>query len=296
MEGPAHAPGALAIVERLACVKAPNPGAMRSQASREGGAKALSALRRRGVVLPLAHGKRSPGSAEGSPPSYGSPPMPMRWRSAEAARLEGRAPRQAAPILRELAGGQAAAHHRPTTGVAGWMRPMAQRAKAALRKKGLASYREVVMRRDPFTLRGITRTHAPALTDEQAASCRADWRCAGRRCLFPISSLRCHRLRQDRGVFGRAIARARARRARGALLLVPEIRACGAECSIMLKARFGDEVAVLHSALSAGERFDEWQRIRRGRGGRGGWRALRRLRARQRPGPYRGGRGARGRL
>lgn len=31
------------------------------------------------------------------------------------------------------------------------------------------------------------------------------------------------------------------------------------------KARFGDEVAVMHSGLSIGERYDEWRKIRSGR-------------------------------
>ncbi|HEX5323730.1 MAG TPA: primosomal protein N', partial [Capsulimonadaceae bacterium] len=63
-------------------------------------------------------------------------------------------------------------------------------------------------------------------------------------------------------VYMDAIARARAQ-GRAALVLLPEI-GLAAQVLDLLKARFGDEVAVLHSALSVGERFDEWQRIRRG--------------------------------
>lgn len=47
------------------------------------------------------------------------------------------------------------------------------------------------------------------------------------------------------------------------LVLVPEISLTPQMVSIF-KARFGDKVAVLHSRLGAGERFDEWQRIKRG--------------------------------
>lgn len=50
---------------------------------------------------------------------------------------------------------------------------------------------------------------------------------------------------------------------RSALMLVPEI-ALTPIFSRRLKAIFADEVAILHSNLSAGERFDEWRRIRRG--------------------------------
>jgi primosomal protein N' (replication factor Y) len=48
-----------------------------------------------------------------------------------------------------------------------------------------------------------------------------------------------------------------------ALMLVPEI-ALTPLFSRRLRAIFGADVAILHSSLSAGERFDEWRRIRRG--------------------------------
>ena len=48
-----------------------------------------------------------------------------------------------------------------------------------------------------------------------------------------------------------------------ALMLVPEI-ALTPVFSRRLQATFGDDVAILHSNLSAGERFDEWRRIRSG--------------------------------
>ena len=48
-----------------------------------------------------------------------------------------------------------------------------------------------------------------------------------------------------------------------AILLVPEISLTPQVFS-NLKNRFGDLVAVLHSGLSAGERFDEWSRIENG--------------------------------
>ena len=52
-------------------------------------------------------------------------------------------------------------------------------------------------------------------------------------------------------------------RGKTAVMLVPEISLT----PLMMKrfrSRFGDKVAVLHSGLSAGERFDEWSRIIRG--------------------------------
>ncbi len=52
-------------------------------------------------------------------------------------------------------------------------------------------------------------------------------------------------------------------RGRGAVMLVPEI-ALTPQTMSLFTGRFGDQVAVLHSGLSAGERFDEWRRIRLG--------------------------------
>ncbi|MCO5315410.1 MAG: primosomal protein N' [Solirubrobacterales bacterium] len=48
-----------------------------------------------------------------------------------------------------------------------------------------------------------------------------------------------------------------------AIVLVPEIGLTPQAVS-RFEARFGDRVAVLHSALSAGQRFDEWHRLRSG--------------------------------
>jgi primosomal protein N' (replication factor Y) (superfamily II helicase) len=50
---------------------------------------------------------------------------------------------------------------------------------------------------------------------------------------------------------------------RGAIVLVPEI-ALTPQIVGRFVDRFGDTVAVLHSKLSKGERYDEWQRLRRG--------------------------------
>ena len=50
---------------------------------------------------------------------------------------------------------------------------------------------------------------------------------------------------------------------RSAIFLVPEISLTPQMFS-QLRARFGDAAAILHSGLSAGEKFDEWQRLRTG--------------------------------
>ena len=50
---------------------------------------------------------------------------------------------------------------------------------------------------------------------------------------------------------------------RSAVLMVPEI-ALTPQLLSLLAAYFGDQVAVLHSSLPAGERYDQWKRIRSG--------------------------------
>ena len=52
-------------------------------------------------------------------------------------------------------------------------------------------------------------------------------------------------------------------RGRSAMVLVPEI-ALTPQLLRLFSAHFGDEIAVLHSSLRAGERYDEWKRIRSG--------------------------------
>jgi primosomal protein N' (replication factor Y) (superfamily II helicase) len=52
-------------------------------------------------------------------------------------------------------------------------------------------------------------------------------------------------------------------RGQGAIVLVPEI-GLAPQAVARFRARLGDRFAVLHSALSPGERYDEWLRLRRG--------------------------------
>src|SRR3954451_22738976 len=63
-------------------------------------------------------------------------------------------------------------------------------------------------------------------------------------------------------VYLRAAAAALAR-GEGGIVLVPEI-ALTPQTVARFAARFGDTVALLHSALSDGERYDEWRRLRDG--------------------------------
>jgi primosomal protein N' (replication factor Y) len=50
---------------------------------------------------------------------------------------------------------------------------------------------------------------------------------------------------------------------KSAIFLVPEI-SLTPQMLAQLRSRFGEQAAILHSGLSAGERFDEWRRLRSG--------------------------------
>jgi len=66
-------------------------------------------------------------------------------------------------------------------------------------------------------------------------------------------------------VYIEAVAVAR-QNSRQAIVLVPEI-ALTSQIVGRFKARFGDDVVVMHSKLSTGERYDAWQRLRTGQAG-----------------------------
>ena len=76
------------------------------------------------------------------------------------------------------------------------------------------------------------------------------------------------------------------------IVLVPEI-GLTPQALARFSARFGERVAVIHSGLAAGERRDEWHRLRSRRGDGLRRTALGRLRAGRRPRPRRRRRGAR---
>ena len=136
-------------------------------------------------------------------------------------------------------------------------------AAKALAEKGLARYTEVPSRRDPFQFFGFVAGDAPAADRRPGAG--------GGRDRAASLTARDGRTLLLYGVTGSgktevyldAVARTLAL-GRNALILLPEI-GLTAQVLDLFKARFGaDEVAVLHSALSLGERHDEWRRIQSG--------------------------------
>ncbi len=220
--------------------------------------RALSALRRRGIIA-REIGVDAPATREKTVRLVRLS-VDADVAAAEAARLEKRSAKQA-KLLRELAAGAAmsAGASIPEAGrvVEADLRPAAQ----ALADKGLLTYHEMVVHRDPFGVRSLIKSNAPALTDEQAAAAKAVGAAMDEGkftsfLLFGVTGSGKTEVYMD------AIARALGHGC-AAILLVPEI-SLSAQVMDVMKARFGNQVAVLHSALSSGEQFDEWQRIRRG--------------------------------
>jgi primosomal protein N' (replication factor Y) len=182
----------------------------------------------------------------------------LNWDDAEveAEKREPKAPAQAR-LLRTLAsaGGGPLPVSDALTG--------AEATPAALKKLVADGHLEVniiEVRRKPFRLAAGAAV-PPMPTGEQSAAVeevkkRLDTRQQNVALLYGVTGS------GKTEVYLRAIAETR-RRGRAALVLVPEI-ALTAQLVDNFRARIGDRVAVLHSALSEGERRDEWQRIGRG--------------------------------
>lgn len=175
---------------------------------------------------------------------------------AEAVKREDKAPAQAR-LLRALvaAGGGPVPAAEILRG--------AESSPAAAKKledSGLTITEIVEVRRRPF--RFVAGAAVPPLmTGEQSTAvdeikAKLDTRQANTSLLYGVTAS------GKTEVYLRAIAEVR-RQNRTALVLVPEI-ALTSQVVDNFRARIGDKVAVLHSALSSGERRDEWQRIGRG--------------------------------
>jgi len=132
---------------------------------------------------------------------------------------------------------------------------------ATLVRRGLLTLSQREVRRDPLAGREFVTTEPPRFTPDQEAA----WQ--------PLASA----LESTRGqvfllhgvtgsgkteIYLRALAEVLRAGGQG-IVLVPEI-ALTPQTIRRFAARFPGRVAVLHSRLSAGERYDEWRRIRAG--------------------------------
>jgi primosomal protein N' (replication factor Y) len=138
--------------------------------------------------------------------------------------------------------------------------PTAASLLRALAERGFVELRERVVPRGALGV-APPRDCEPALTPEQASAFAAieAAQLAGRSERFLLHGVTGSGKTE---VYLRAIASA-LRAGRQALVLVPEITLTH-QIVARLRARFGDELAVLHSGLRPGERLLQWQRLRRG--------------------------------
>ena len=129
-------------------------------------------------------------------------------------------------------------------------------ALEGLVKQGLARIERVPEMRDPF--HSMSSPPPPSLTEDQ------------RRVVEGILDQDLHQPALVHGVTGSGktlvyldVLRALVAEGRGAILLVPEI-ALTPQTVARVRGVFGNQVAVLHSGLSDGERADAWRALRRG--------------------------------
>ncbi len=131
-----------------------------------------------------------------------------------------------------------------------------------LERRGLVELSSQATRRRPAVHRiGVATAAAPPLTPDQRAAldpilAALARRESGRFLLHGVTGS------GKTEVYLGAVAAALAS-GRSAIVLVPEI-ALTPQTMGRFEARFGDVVAVMHSALGQGERYDEWHRLRRG--------------------------------
>ena len=126
----------------------------------------------------------------------------------------------------------------------------------ALEKKGAVAFEKRRVLRDPYKgMEGKERGHALTLAQRRAVEAIGNTQ-------KTVTLLHGVTGSGKTEVYLTLIADALAA-GKTAIFLVPEISLTPQMLS-QLRARFGSAAAILHSALSAGERFDEWQRLREG--------------------------------
>jgi primosomal protein N' (replication factor Y) len=198
------------------------------------------------------------------------PPRPPPVKTARVVRVErwiddieelnslmGRARRQA-DAYQALAGSGGTVELAHLTGQAGFSRSVIR----GLEEKGLAVVEDREVERDPFASipAAADQAHKPTDRQEDVIRTFASAFDAG-----PAEPFLLH------GVTGSGktlvyieLLNHVLARGRGAIVLVPEI-SLTPQTVARFRARFGDQVAVLHSALSDGERFDAWRQLHSGR-------------------------------
>ncbi len=181
-----------------------------------------------------------------------------RWLGTLAERDEvfGRAGRQkeAYEVLESSGGTVELAH---LTGVGGFSRSVV----AGLEAKELVELADEEVLRDPFS--DVPAATPPSLTPTPAQRSALDALVAALDEERPLPFLLQGVTGSGKTLVYIELLRRALERGRTAVVLVPEISLTPQTVS-RFRAHFGDDVAVLHSALSDGERYDAWRQLRAG--------------------------------
>jgi primosomal protein N' (replication factor Y) len=132
---------------------------------------------------------------------------------------------------------------------------------ATLKKKGVIEEFDQDVRRDPLARAELPESEEYELTEAQHDALAAI-ETAIRKTEFATFLLHGVTGSGKTEVYIRAMRKA-LDSGRSAMMLVPEISLTPI-LSRRLRAHFGDQIAIFHSSLSRGERFDEWSRLRTG--------------------------------
>ncbi|MDF2546844.1 MAG: priA [Anaerosolibacter sp.] len=131
----------------------------------------------------------------------------------------------------------------------------------SLREKGLVKIEVIEKKRDPFGQTEIVAEKKIELTDEQNQVIQQ---------VIPSMMNFKYQPFLIHGITGSGktevymqLIRKAIEQSREAIVLVPEI-SLTPQMIERFRSRFGNQIAVLHSKLSLGERYDEWNRIKRG--------------------------------
>ncbi|EZP77986.1 primosome assembly protein PriA [Parageobacillus genomosp. 1] len=130
----------------------------------------------------------------------------------------------------------------------------------SLVEKGLVVEKEIEVYRDPYEHRTFAKTKPLPLTAEQEKALSAIAKCvrANEHSVFLLYGVTGSGKTE---VYMQAMEEV-LRQGKEAIVLVPEI-SLTPQMVERFKGRFGSQVAVLHSGLSVGEKYDEWRKIHR---------------------------------
>ena len=147
----------------------------------------------------------------------------------------------------------------------GWMQQLVREFKTTpatlrgLAAKGALSIEPRMARRDPLAGRNVLPTKPLPLNDLQSSALASILDASGDNAPVLLHGVTGSGKTE---IYLQAIAQM-LDEGKGAIVLVPEI-SLTPQTVRRFAGRFGERVAVLHSALSDGERYDEWHRIRTG--------------------------------